>query len=162
MNPPPVPPAPARQKALGLEAVGALGLAMFLPALWSPLILASFGLIVAAFVMAIMTIVKGKPAAGALLIAACPFAAFMAFAMMGVREEVRKQRATERQETEESAPPAEKWVRLKTDTQLSAEGKQIPLAAGQRLKVLGTSGRYYTVEYERGRYMIPIAITKAE
>lgn len=149
-----------------------MGLAAILPGLWAPLIFVSIGLMMAAFVMAIMVIVKGKPLAGALLIAACPFVAFIAFAMIGIQDEVRKQRSERDEGRSEAkllneartkhAAPAEKWVRLTVDTQLSAEEKQIQLVAGQRLKVLEKHGRYYAVEYEGGRYMIPIGVTKAD
>lgn len=173
-----VPPTAPTSRALGLEAIGALGIAVVLPALWAPLILVSIGLIIAAFVMAIVTIAKGRPISGALLIAACPFAAFVAFAMIGVQDEMRKQRRerdrsevqssrsgrlrNEDRGAQASPSPIPKWVRLTLDTNVYEGEKRISLEAGLRLKAVKMSGHDYVVEYQGGLYLIPKAITKAE
>jgi hypothetical protein len=177
VNPPPVPQAPRQQSFAGLAA-GALALAIILPGFFSPLIFVSFGLITSAFVLAIVAITKGQPIGGALLIAACPLATAMAIGMMGIQDEVRKQRAEKRQEREYPTvraerraseapltprpPPKPQWVRLTLDTDIYANEQKIPWAAGTRLKVVSKRGHDYQVEYEGGLYFIPMAITQPD
>ena len=91
-------PAPARKDKttrFALNGAGALVIALLCPLIWKPLFLLSPGFVIAAFVMAIVAIVKGRPLTGAILIAACPvvmFGAFIWFTMPGdIVSETRKQ-----------------------------------------------------------------------
>lgn len=80
----------------GREGAAALILAVIAPMLWGPLFVASLGLVVAAFVLAILAITKGKTTAGIILIVACPFALVCAFAAIGAMGEARKIRSEQR------------------------------------------------------------------
>lgn len=86
-------------KRFALNGAGALVIALVCPLVWKPLFLLSPGFVIAAFVIAIVAIVKGRPLTGAILIAACPvvmFGAFIWFTMPGdIVSETRKQHERE-------------------------------------------------------------------
>jgi hypothetical protein len=64
---------------------GLLVLSWFLPLLSPALVLATIVVTITALVIAIMTIVKGRVAAGMFLIAGCIFSPFITFAIIGAR-----------------------------------------------------------------------------
>ena len=66
------------------NAAAALLVTAFAPLLWPPLILVSCSLALAAFILAIIVILRGRFLVGILLIAACPIAVFFSFAMMSL------------------------------------------------------------------------------
>jgi hypothetical protein len=80
--------AKAKQKtvlgSVALQGFGMLFVAGVIPVLYSPLILVSVGLVLAAFVLAIIGIVRGHVATGVLVIAGCPFALMMAFVALSL------------------------------------------------------------------------------
>lgn len=80
------------------EATSALFLAVIAPLFWKPLILLSAGLVIAAFVIGIMAIVRSRFLAGALLIAGCFFAMVMALAMVTTSWAELKREGEARQE----------------------------------------------------------------
>jgi hypothetical protein len=88
--------APKRETKYASQGFAALLLAAICPMIWSPLVLASVGLVTAAFVLAIMAIVKGKTTAGIILIVACPFALIFAFASIGAMDEARRIRSEQK------------------------------------------------------------------
>lgn len=120
-SPLPLPPIPLLPKAnkrthFIRNGVLALFMALLCALVWKPLFLLSLGFVAAAFVMAIVAIVKGRTLSGSLLMAACPFVMFGAFSWFtspgDLIDETRKQRR-ERYRTEERSKkeaPSESYV----------------------------------------------------
>lgn len=151
-----------------------LFIAVLIPAISPLLFFLSSGLVIAAFVMAIMTIAKGRFITGALLIAACPLAMMAAWGAIGAiaegrRELARREAATADAPTRRSEPPPVRaaappeFVTLTMDTTVyTPELESVAIAAGTRLKVITQQRHDVLFEYEGRQYTLPTAVTRRE
>lgn len=115
--------------ALAQEGLAALVIGAIIPAFYGPLVLVSVGLIIAAFVIGVVSIVRSKLTAGILLIAACLFALFIAFVMTSIDTKEKRDAVLKKRDTalERSATPETREdVLKKRDAVLRKAGIEPP------------------------------------
>jgi hypothetical protein len=152
--------------------ISLLLLAITLPLFWTPLLLVSLGLVLAAFVLAVVAIVKGRVLSGSLTIVLCPFAlALVVFVIPSIdtqekRDAILKTHAASSEvaheasrsevASEASGGQADPKVVTLTDTVKTEYGL---FGAGRQMPFIAREGDYVRVSFLEHEVLIPLSST---